>query len=135
MSATTFETASTPAEVVRIYSAHLREGNVDGLMSMYDDGATFSPEPGKVARGKDEIREVLTAMTDPPPVVESNVSWIQETGDYALVLNDYAITVDGPDGSPMTMTGRSTDVVHRGADGAWRFFIDCVWGGNASVGT
>ncbi|WP_027505527.1 YybH family protein [Rhodococcus sp. UNC23MFCrub1.1] len=115
---------------MRIYSQYLNAGDVEGLMSMYDDDATFSPEFGTVARGTDEIRAVVTAMVDPPPSVKSNVTWVQQVGDHALVLNDYAITVVGPDGTSAETTGRSADVAHRGSDGGWRFFIDCVWAGS-----
>ncbi|MBY4383758.1 hypothetical protein CH260_15755 [Rhodococcus sp. 05-2256-B2] len=125
-----YETAATPHDVVRIYSGYLNAGDVAGLMTMYDEDATFSPEPGTLARGTEEIRELITTMTDPPPAVEGVVTWVQQVGDYALILHDYTITADGPDSRPLEIKGRSADVVHRGVDGAWRFFIDCVWAGN-----
>jgi uncharacterized protein (TIGR02246 family) len=128
----TYEIATSPTEVVRIFSGLLQAGDVDGLMTMYDEEATFSPERGALATGPTEIRAVLTAMTDPPPQVESTVTWVQQVGDHALVLNDYSIRSVGPDGGPVQITGRSADVVHRGADGGWRFLIDCVWGGTAT---
>jgi uncharacterized protein (TIGR02246 family) len=34
-------------------------GDVEGLVGLYELDAVFVPEPGQVARGRDEIRDVL----------------------------------------------------------------------------
>jgi uncharacterized protein (TIGR02246 family) len=128
----TYEIATTPAEVVRIYTGLLNAGDVEGLMTMYDKDATFSPEFGALVTGADQIREVVAALAATPPKAVSNVTWVQQVGDYALVLNDYTIEGTGPDGAPVETKGRSADVVHRDSDGAWRFLIDCLWAGTAT---
>lgn len=121
--------ATSPAELVALFNERMNAGDVEALLNFYDDEGTFSPEPGVVVSGKENIREALMGFITMQPTVVGNVIWVQQVGDTALVLNDWTITSRQPDGESATMTGRSTDVVRRGEDGGWRFYIDCVWGG------
>ena len=121
--------ATTPVELVAIFNERMNAGDVEALLNFYDDEGTFSPEPGVVVSGKENIREALMGFIRMQPTVVGNVIWVQQVGDTALVLNDWTITSPQPNGESATMTGRSTDVVRRGGDGGWRFYIDCVWGG------
>ncbi len=121
--------ATTPEETVTLFTALLNEADIEGMMEFYDEEATFSPQEGALVSGAADIREALEGFTAMQPVVTCKVVWVQQVGDLALVLNDHTLEGRLPDGEVLKMQGRSTDVVRRGADGGWRFFIDCVWGG------
>ena len=57
------------------------------------------------------------------------VTRVLEAGGLALVGGVWSFTGTGPDGKPVTLTGRNADVLRRQADGSWRFFvIDNPWG-------
>jgi uncharacterized protein (TIGR02246 family) len=123
-------TATSPAELVTLFTAHLNDGNVEALVEFYDEDGSFSPQEGVVVTGTDAIREALMGFTAMQPTVTCDVKWVQQVGSFALVLNDWTIDGRQPDGEAVSMTGRSTDVVRCGEDGGWRFYIDCVWGGS-----
>ena len=122
--------ATSPEELVALFNERMNAGDVEALLHYYDDDGTFSPEPGVVVAGKTAIREALMGFITMQPTVAGNVKWVQQVGSFALVLNDWSITTRQPDGKDVSVTGRSTDVVRRGEDGGWRFYIDCVWGGS-----
>lgn len=125
----TLPLAKSPAELVALFNERMNAGDVDALLDYYDDDGSFSPEEGVLVTGKDAIREALLGFIAMQPTVVGNVKWVQQVGDVALILNDWTIHGRQPDGEVVNLTGRSTDVVRRGEDGGWRFYIDCVWGG------
>ena len=53
---------------------------------------------------------------------------IVDAGGLAFVAGVWTFTGTGPDGKPVTLTGRNGDVLRRQADGSWRFVIDNPWG-------
>jgi len=125
----TLPLAKSPAELVALFNERMNAGDVDALLDYYDDDGSFSPEEGVLVTGKEAIREALLGFIAMQPTVIGNVKWVQQVGDVALILNDWTINGRQPDGEVVNLTGRSTDVVRRGEDGGWRFYIDCVWGG------
>jgi ketosteroid isomerase-like protein len=46
-----------------------------------------------------------------------------------LTQAKWSVIGTDPDGKPVTMSGRSADVVRRQADGTWKFVIDNPRGG------
>ena len=124
--------ATSPAELVALFSAGLNRGDVEALLDYYDEEGSFSPEEGVVVSGKKAIGEALMGFLAMKPTVTNEVKWVQQVGNFALVINDSITKIRQPDGEFVTMTGRSTDVARRGEDGGWRFYIDCVWGGNSN---
>jgi ketosteroid isomerase-like protein len=49
-------------------------------------------------------------------------------GDIAQIVVDWSIEGTGPDGGHVHIAGSASDVVHRGADGLWRYLIDNALG-------
>ena len=45
-------TTDTPGGTVEHFSALLGEGRLDALLELYDEDATFVPEPGRVVSGR-----------------------------------------------------------------------------------
>jgi ketosteroid isomerase-like protein len=60
--------------------------------------------------------------------LDLKVTRVLEAGGLALVAGVWSFTGTGPDGNPVTLTGRNADVLRRQADGSWRFVIDNPWG-------
>jgi ketosteroid isomerase-like protein len=53
---------------------------------------------------------------------------VVRAGDLALVSGCWKLTGTGPDGEPVTMSGRTTDVARQQPDGTWRRVIDVPFG-------
>lgn len=121
-------TPTTPAATVERFSALLGEGRVDGLMALYDEDATFVPEPGRVVRGRDAIREELEQLAALRPRMSGRVERVLEAGDTALVAYRWRMQATAPDGSAIEQGGLSADVLRRRPDGSWGVVIDDPYG-------
>lgn len=119
----------SPEEAVRGMIESFNNRDLDAFVSFYEPGATLVAQPGQVASGEAEIREAMGGFLalegrmeiEPEPTVI-------RAGDIALVSGSWTLTGTGPDGEPVTMSGRTVDVVRRQPDGTWRWVIDVPFG-------
>jgi len=123
-------TPHTPAETIEAFASHLNDGDLEAALSHYEPGAVFHPAPeGPAVAGREAIREALIGFVALKTVMEGEIAKVSEAGDTALVINRWRLRGTQPDGAPVELAGTSADVLHRGADGAWRILIDDPWGG------
>jgi uncharacterized protein (TIGR02246 family) len=122
-------TIDTPGGTVEHFSALLGEGRLDALLQLYDDDATFVPEPGRVVSGRDSIRAELEQLVALAPRMSGSVEQVLQAGDTALVAYRWQMTATAPDGSPVRQGGLSADVLRRRPDGSWGVLIDDPYGG------
>jgi uncharacterized protein (TIGR02246 family) len=117
--------ATTPQRLMELFSRRAAAGDLDGLVELYEPDAVFEPAPGVTCAGHDAIRAALAELL----VIEPRISYagepgVLETGDVALVSNDWMMTGTAPDGTTVRQGGISADLVRRRADGTWRVLID-----------
>jgi len=122
-------TIDTPAGTVEHFSALLEAGRLDALLALYDDDATFVPQPGRVVSGRDAIRSELEQLVALGPSMSGTVEQVLEAGDTALVAYRWRMRATAPDGTPVDQGGLSADVLRRRPDGAWAVLIDDPYGG------
>jgi uncharacterized protein (TIGR02246 family) len=121
--------ASSPAQVIALFTEALNSGDVDGAMGLYEPEATFAPQPGEEVKGRDAIRAALDHFAALKPRLQGEISSVLTAGDVALVMNRWQLEGTQPDGAPVEMRGHSADVLRRAPDGGWRILIDDPWGG------
>jgi uncharacterized protein (TIGR02246 family) len=121
--------ASEPEDLHRRWSERFSAGDVEGVMALYEPGASLAAQPGQILTGHEAIREALKGflaitesfeMTEIKPAIRS--------GDIALLHSSWVLKGKAPDGSPVAMEGTTADVVRRQPDGRWLFVIDNPWG-------
>ena len=120
--------AHTPEEVFRRYTAAFNRGDLAEVMALYEPHATFVLQPGQAVTGHAAIRHALSGFLALKPTITSTIMNIVQAEDVALVFSNWTLTGSNPDGTPMTMGGRSIDVLRRQADGAWLVVIDNPFG-------
>ena len=76
------------------------------------------------APGSTGVRESLAAFIAMNGTLDLKVTRVLEAGGLAFVAGVWSFTGTGPDGKPVTLTGRNGDVLRRQDDGSWRFVID-----------
>lgn len=118
----------TPGGTVEHFSTLLGEGRLDALLDLYDDGATFVPEPGRVVSGRESIRVELEQLVALDPQMSGRVERVLEAGDTALVAYRWQMRATAPDGTPISQGGLSADVLRRRSDGSWGVIIDDPYG-------
>ena len=108
-----------PAETSRLFERYFADGDLDGLMSLYEEDAVF-PTPHGTSTEHDEIRATLRAYLDSGAKLEFGDSLVFSSGNLALIHTPW--TMRRPDGS--TPGGATAEVVRRQSDGAWKYGID-----------
>lgn len=111
--------AREPAEASALFERYFEEGDLDGLMSLYEDEAVF-PTTRATATGPHEIRQTLKGYLDSGAKLVFGVPLVFPAGDLALIHTPW--TMQMPNGS--SSEGATAEVVRRQADGTWKYIID-----------
>jgi uncharacterized protein (TIGR02246 family) len=127
-------TTATPAGTVEHFSELLREGRLDALLKLYEDGATFVPEPGRYVSGRESIRSELERLLAMSPRMSGRVEKVLQAGDTALVAYRWRMEASAPDGTTIRNGGLSADVLRQRPDGSWGVLIDDPYGGAGTTG-
>jgi uncharacterized protein (TIGR02246 family) len=125
-----------PASVVKAHSEAFGKAfnscDVPAALNLYEsDAVLIWPGEGQVAKGKAEIAKVIKAQCSG----SANTSLKEVSSDSRAIGKDYIInvgmwddTMPGPDGKPMIVRVRTTELLHK-SGGKWRYAID-----HASIG-
>jgi uncharacterized protein (TIGR02246 family) len=115
---------STPEELMARFTEYVHARKLDDLIALYEPEAVFIPEPGVVHVGREAIRSALGQMLGLSPRMETRIESVDVASNTALVVVDWSLRGTAPDGSPVTQSGHSADVLRRQPDGTWRVLID-----------
>ena len=118
----------TPGEVLNSVVEGINAGDLDSLMMLYEANACFASQPGQLAKSPESVRQSLHSFIDFKGKLDLKVKRVLQASDLALVTTEWSFSGTGPDGKPVTMDARSSDVLRQQANGAWRFVIDNPWG-------
>ncbi len=121
-SPTAQKTVRTPQEMHGVFKEYLDAGDLDGIMSLYEAGASMVTATGTVT-GLTAVRENLAPFIGMKAKVDFQPAMVAQSGDIALVHAAWTGTGTGPDGE-IAMSGITAEVVRKQADGSWRYLID-----------
>lgn len=121
--------ANKPEELMVLLGKALTEGDLEGAVALYEPEACVVPEPGTMVKGTAAIRETLAGFISLKPTVTAPPSQVIQTGNIAAVFNTWSLEGTGPDGSHVSLTGNSAEVVRQQSDGTWLYLIDTFFGG------
>lgn len=125
---TTAMLPTSPPQLIERFGEALNHGDLDAIMALYEPEAAFKVEPGRVVHGHAAIHDALAGLLTLQPRISSRVIETVEAGDIALVAVIWELAGRQPDGEPVSMAGRSADVLRRQPDGYWKIRIDDPWG-------
>lgn len=118
-------TARSAEDCDRLLGELLAAGDLDGIVDLYEKGASFVTQDRQTLVGHDAIRTGFVAFAAAKPRLKENIVRTLRNGDSLAVLyNDWTMSLTGPDGQAIEMTGKAIEVVCRQSDGSWRFAID-----------
>ena len=118
----------TPEQVRKSIVEGINTGNIEALMTLYEDEAAFATQPGRLNHGLPGVREALAGFIAMKGKLDLKVTRVLEASDLALVTTVWSFAGTGPDGEPVKLATKSADVLRRQADGSWRLVIDNPWG-------
>lgn len=114
----------SPKELMSRFGQYVAARDLETLIDLYEPAAVFAPRPEVVHTGRQAIGGALAELLALSPVMETNVREVYQADDIALVIVDWSLRGTAPDGSLVTQSGRSADVLRRQSDGTWRVLID-----------
>jgi uncharacterized protein (TIGR02246 family) len=120
--------AQGPKETVNQLIEALNEGNLEAALALYEPQATMVEEPGKLVTGKAALRKALEGFIALRPTIRSLKRAIVETGDLAQYCGEWTLAGTDPAGKPVNMSGKSSDVLRKQANGTWKIVVDNPWG-------
>jgi ketosteroid isomerase-like protein len=118
----------TPEKILAAIVEGINTGNIEALMTLYEPGAAFAAQPGRLNHGLPGVREALSGFIAMKGKLDLKVTRTLEVGNLALVATTWSFNGTGPDGNPVKLAAKSADVLRRQADGSWRLVIDNPWG-------
>ena len=121
--------AQTPLETIELLDEAFNRGDLEAVLSFYEEGATIVVEPGRLAAGKAELRRVYewvfghikgSARQEKTDVIEA--------GDLALFTSKWSFEGTDRDGNSVSRESYASVVLRRQADGSWLVVVDNSWG-------
>lgn len=116
--------ARKPEEIHPLFAQAFNSGNADAVLALYESGAAMVPAPGQVVTGKEGLRSALAGFLATRGKIDISTESVVSAGDLAVLHARWNLTGMGPDGKPLSMSGRSTEVVRRQRDGTWLYVVD-----------
>ncbi len=105
------ERALRPEDLDRLFLERAHEGDVDGVVDLYEPGAVLVVPPGRLAVGTQAIRGVYTDLLAGRPRFTGIIRPAVRAGDLALT-------------STVRAGNATVEVARRQADGSWLWLID-----------
>lgn len=119
------KTPTTPAEVDELFGACVNAADLDGVVAMYEPGATFIAAGGNLRVGHSAIRDEFAGFIAARPKIDmGEIRVVRIADDLAVLQHDWVATLQDADGQDAEIRGKATEVVRRQADGTWRFLLD-----------
>ncbi len=105
--------AREPQELARLFIEHANQGNVEGLVALYEPGAVLALPDGRIAAGSEEIRRFYSALLSARPHFEPG------TQRPPLRAGNLALT-----SSQLTTGAVTAEVARQQPDGSWLWVVD-----------
>ncbi|WHM40836.1 DUF4440 domain-containing protein [Streptomyces sp. BPTC-684] len=123
----TFALASDAVQHPSVFKAAFNSGSAQALATVYDRNALFVTRAGEPVTGA-ELRAANAEFQSLglPISVRPRNTYVAD--DIALLIVDWVIDGEAPDGEHVHIEGTATDVARRGPDGLWRYVIDNPFG-------
>ncbi len=103
--------------------------DVDRILSYWTEDAVVIPPGLPSVVGKVALRQYVEESMKIPGFSitwESKDATFSPDGQLAYMISRNEVTLNGPDGTPITSEGRAVTIWRRESDGEWRCAVD-VW--------
>jgi ketosteroid isomerase-like protein len=120
--------ATSPEYAVELLDRVFAQGDLSAVLSFYEEAAVVITEPGKAARGVEELRSFFARAMQSGISAKQLKTQVIEAEGVALFLSRWTLhQKDAPPGvAERTFT--ATTVFRKQPDGGWKVLIDNPFG-------
>jgi uncharacterized protein (TIGR02246 family) len=116
--------ARSPEHAVELLDRAFNAGDLETLLALYEDAAVVITEPGKSARGMEELRSFFASVIGSGSIVNQLKTQVIEADGVALILSRWTLTAKEGNLDANSRTFVATTVFRRQPDGGWLALID-----------
>jgi ketosteroid isomerase-like protein len=120
--------ADSPEHAVELLDQAFNRGDLETLLSFYEDAAVVVTEPGKMARGAAELRRFFIDVLKSGSSAKQLKTYVIEAEGVALFLSRWTLSANGADPESAPRTYIATSVFRKQPDGEWKILIDNAFG-------
>jgi uncharacterized protein (TIGR02246 family) len=120
--------ADSPQHAVEIVDRAFNAGDVEAVLSFYETAAVVVTEPGKLARGTDELRSFFERVMHSGASAKQLKTNVIEADGVALFLSRWTFKEANANPDDETRTFIATTVLRKQSDGTWKALIDNSFG-------
>ena len=113
-----------PEHAVEMVDAAFNRGDLETVLNFYETAAVVVMEPGKLARGTDELRAFFQRVMQSGASAKQLKTHVIEADGIALFLSRWTLKSAGKEISEDARTFVATTVLRKQADGTWKALID-----------
>ena len=107
-------------DVPGVVEKAVNNGDVDGLVALYETDACLLGPAGEESVGLDAIRATWEETLAPGGSGTMTTRSVVETGDLAYLSNHWELTIDGA----VVASATTAEIAREQADGSWKYVID-----------
>ena len=120
---------ASPLETVELLDEAFNRGDLEAILSFYEEGAIMVIEPGRLAAGKPELRRAYEwILNNLKGVARQEKTHVIETGDIALFTSKWNYSGTTSDGTQVSREAYASVILRQQTDGNWRIVMDNSWG-------
>jgi uncharacterized protein (TIGR02246 family) len=120
--------AKSPEQAVELLDQAFNAGNLEKILSFYDDAAVVVTEPGKTARGSAELRSFFEQVIQSGGTAKQLKADVIEADGIALFISRWSFHVPNANPESASRTFVATTVFRKQPDGDWKILIDNPFG-------
>jgi ketosteroid isomerase-like protein len=121
--------ANSPEEICRLFQHYMAEGDIDGVLSVYDPEAVFLNQAGEATKDRRGLRQELAPLAALKARFEFTIKRVIQAGDIALMHTEWKVS------APQQMMVYAIEVARRQPDGTWCWLIGDPYTVGSEVGS
>lgn len=121
-------TIESPEQAVKTVDRAFNDGNIEAVLSFYEDNAVVLTEPGKLARGQRELRGFFETVLASKVSARQLKTHVLEAEGIALFISRWTLVTSGSNEEPQARIFVATTMLRKQSDGKWKALIDNSFG-------
>ena len=104
---------TSPEDLLNSQVEEFNKGNIDFLMTLYENDACFIIQPGQLVKDRELLRKAFNDFINIGVKLDARVKRVYYVNNLALLITEWSLIGNEPDGKSINLTGKGTIVFRR----------------------